>query len=224
MVANSGIEAPSPVAIEAPGARSGGSPVRGMSSPRDKQEIFESVALPHVDAVYRFALHLCGRESDAEDLAQECMHQAYRKFHQFQPGTNCKAWLFRIARNAHIDRLRQKSREPKISEFQESSAPVSESEDATSVVEWGKLAADGEDSFLEVFGDEVNRHLRELPPEFRLAVVLCDVEQFSYGEIGEVLDCPVGTVRSRISRARSHLKEKLWEYARELGFAKNDGE
>jgi RNA polymerase sigma-70 factor (ECF subfamily) len=196
---------------------------------KGKRALFEETALPHVDAVYRFCLHLSGNEPDAEDLTQECFYLAFRRFDQFRRGTNCRAWLFKIARNHHIDRLRRKIREPKSEDSSEtplSERATADTDDPAESVpeldfeEWKRLAIDDETVFYDLFGDEVNRFLQELQPEFRLAIVLCDVEGFSYREIGEVLGCPVGTVRSRIARARNHLKEKLYTYAKGLGYVK----
>lgn len=197
-----------------------GSAFREMLFRQSKNLLFEESALPHLDAVYRFAMHLAGNESDAADLTQECFHQAYRKFHQFQRGTHCKAWLFRITRNAHIDRLRRRAREPRLSELQEETSGGVRDESPTTALNWSELAARGEGALLDLFGDEVSRSLGELPVEFRLAVILCDVEGFSYDEISQILGCPVGTVRSRIFRSRSFLKEKLFEHARSMGFAR----
>ena len=216
----------------------------GLQLLREKKTTsFQELALPHIDAVYRFSLHLAGNEADAEDLSQECFHQAFRKFHQFQRGTNCRAWLFRIARNAFIDRLRKKNREPPALELQEAAAVSADqrnSDETTGALEisaerqtattaepgsledWKSLAVDDETIFCDMFGDEVNRFLQELPSEFRLAVVLCDVEGFAYHEIGEVFGCPIGTVRSRIARARAHLKTRLYDYAKSLGFVRNE--
>jgi RNA polymerase sigma factor (sigma-70 family) len=187
---------------------------------KNKKALFQETALPHLDAVYRFAHHLCGNDADAEDLTQECFHQAFRKFHQFQSGTNCRAWLFTIARNAYIDQLRRKGREPKTAELDDLPDPASLPGTTGGLERWHEVAIDGEEVFRDLFGDEVNRFLDELQREFRLAVVLCDVEGFSYAEIGAILGCPVGTVRSRISRARSFLREKLYQYAKGLGYVK----
>ncbi len=196
----------------------------------DAKARFHEVALPHIETVYRFARHLSASEADAEDLTQDCFHQAFRKFHQFQSGTNCRAWLFRITRNAHIDRLRRRGRDPvstglpeldadRVADTTPQNAPA-RPEDR--VEKWRELGLGDDRVFCELFGDEVNTFLGELQPEFRLAVVLCDVEGFSYEEIAGILDCPIGTVRSRIARARTHLKEKLFTYAQELGFVRSE--
>lgn len=195
-----------------------------MLDRKKKAALFEKTALPHLDAVYRFALHLSGHEGDAQDLTQECFHQAFRKFHQFEQGTNCKAWLFRILRNGYIDRVRQRARQPKISELNESIAGLPAADPLESLERWKHLTGEDESALQDLFGDEVARGLRELSPEFRAAVLLCDVEGLSYGEIATVLGCPVGTVRSRISRARSFLKERLEGYAKDYGLAAKSGD
>lgn len=181
---------------------------------------FEEAALRHLEALYRFTVYLCRNDSDAEDLLQDTLLNAFRKYHQFSPGTNLKAWLFRIARNAHIDRARKRQREPELSELKEASAPADPAPETidSGLQRWKELTRQNKEVFLDFFGDEVNRFMNELPPDFRLALVLCDVEGLSYQEISEALECPVGTVRSRISRGRSHLREKLQEYAAELGY------
>ena len=197
-----------------------------MLSCKEKRSAFAGFALRHADSLYRFAFYLTSNEADAEDLTQDTFHHALKNFHQFQEGTDMRAWLFRIARNAHIDRLRRKAHEPVLSEMEDVHSPRASSEEGLlgslgwEPNRWKGSAIDREDVFYDLFGDEVNRFLSELPPEFRLALVLCDVEELSYQEIAQVLACPVGTVRSRISRARSLLRDKLYQYAKSLGYVK----
>ncbi len=189
-------------------------------------DLFEALVTPQLETAYRFAYHLARKEADAEDLLQDACHAAYEKFHQFKEGTNFKAWLFRILRNRHIDELRRKRIQPRIDELRERLPTV---EDAPELPgnhdpQWmtkNAGAIENQEVFYDLFGDEVNRFLVELPPEFRAALVLCDVDGFSYQEIADILDCPVGTVRSRISRARAYLKEKLFVYAKSLGYVKS---
>lgn len=197
---------------------------------KNRKQLFEEVALPHVEAAYRFALHLCGNEADAQDLTQDCFHRAYRNFHRFQQGTNCRAWLFTIARNANIDRMRRKSREPVVVELreetdcvvQDSESPWERDRELNWLESGPEEAIDDEDVFFDLFGDEVNHFLSQLTREFRLALVLCDVEGFSYSEISEILRCPIGTVRSRIARAREFLKAQLYTYAKSLGYVRGE--
>jgi RNA polymerase sigma-70 factor (ECF subfamily) len=190
----------------------------------DRDEV-ESLLSPHLESAYRFAYQLTRHEADAEDLLQEACHHAVAKFHLFTPGTNFKAWLFRILRNLRIDDLRRRRHQPGIDELGRR-FPVQVDADALeaihrSVLERpGRTVLENEESCHDLFGDEVNRFLAELPDDFRAALLLCDLEGFSYREIGEILGCPIGTVRSRISRARSYLKEKLYDYARGLGYVK----
>jgi RNA polymerase sigma-70 factor (ECF subfamily) len=194
---------------------------------KNTKSAFERDALPHLDEVYRFAVHLCGNEAEAEDLTQDCFLHAFRKFHQFRPGTNVKAWLFRITHNVHVDRARERSRkrvvvENELIEDAAAVAPVPEGAALEHPEALQKLIIDDEEIFYDLFGDEVNRFLSELPREFRLALVLCDVYGFTYQEIAEILGCPMGTVRSRIARARSHLRTALLRYAKGLGYAKSE--
>ncbi|MBI4603486.1 MAG: sigma-70 family RNA polymerase sigma factor [Planctomycetes bacterium] len=196
-----------------------------MPSSREESHEFEEAMLPHLDAVYRFAVYLTGNEPDAEDLVQETYHHAMRRFDRFQPGTNARAWLFTIARNCRIDRARRESRESHFADIADLEETLDLEDRKASpearLEDWASLSIDGEDVFFDLFGDEVNRFLAELPSGFRAALLLCDVEGLSYREIGEALGCPVGTVRSRIARAREHLRVKLYEYAKGLGFVKH---
>lgn len=200
---------------------------------------FEQACLEHVDAVFRFSVYLTGNEVDAEDLAQDALLQALRKSHLFRKGTDLKAWLLRITRNLHIDQLRRKKLAPQIADLSEVpargepsphgdelGAPLlgtAESSGTAGTPPDG-LSREEEESLYERFGDEVTKFLTELPQTFRLALLLCDVEDMSYEEISEALACPIGTVRSRISRARQFLREKLYDYAKELGFTRRTKE
>ncbi len=184
---------------------------------KGKRQKFEVAALSHLGAVFRFAVYLTKNEIDAEDLAQDAFVQALRKYELFRPGTDLKAWLFRITRNLYIDQLRRKKLSPQATDLADQIGDDKfHAPETWSSVQM--MTKDDEESFYELFGDEVRKFLQELPDTFRLALLLCDVEGLSYDEIGVALDCPVGTVRSRISRARQHLREKLYNYARDLGY------
>ncbi len=174
--------------------------------------------MPHFDAVYHFAYSLTRDTGAAEDLVQDTFLQAYRSFHRFQLGTNCKAWLFKICKNRFIDSFREKRRMPPHQEI-DLVEPPSRDRD-TSILTYEKHGIDNEEIFLDLFGDEVNRFLAEMPEEFRRALLLCDIDGLSYQEIAEIVEAPIGTVRSRISRARAFLRERLQEHARELGYLK----
>ena len=182
---------------------------------------FDSVALPHLDAVFGFALSLTHDRSWADDLVQGTFLSAFRRFETFEPGTNCKAWLFRICKNRFIDDFREKRRRPQHQEIDKVEPPSVDP--ANEVQAWEQFGGETEENFNELFGDEVNRFLAELPEEFRRALVLCDVDGLSYHEIGELMDTPIGTVRSRISRARSFLRERLEVYANENGYLRQNG-
>lgn len=209
----------------------GGSPAPGEDAP------FEEACLEQFEAVFRFSVYLTGNEVDAEDLVQDALLQALRKRNLFRPGTDLKAWLFRITRNLYIDQLRRKKLAPQAADLSDIAAPgASASGEGDGLGRMrleGSAGADSppsglspaeEESLYERFGDEVRRFLTELPQNFRLALLLCDVEDMSYEEISEALACPIGTVRSRISRSRQFLREKLFDYAKELGFTRGTKE
>ncbi len=176
----------------------------------DRSE-FEAVALPHLDAVYRAAYALCGKHTEAEDMAQTTFLRAWRRFDSYRPGTNCRAWLLRILRNRWIDVLRHRGVTPETAPLPEGLAAEPPSGTETS---WSNA-----EDVLENFSDEqVIAALRELPEEQRLALFLLDVEGLSQEEVAEVLSVAVGTVKSRTSRARRALRERLLERARDLGW------
>lgn len=177
----------------------------------ERDLLFEAVALDHLSSVWRVALALGGSESEAEDLAQETYLRAYERFRTFRPGTNCRAWLLTILRHLAADRYRSVRRETPIED-------VDALEDRAPRAAEAPPAIENEEAFLDLFGDEVNAFLRRLPDGSRTALLLCDVEGLSYAEICQVLGCPVGTVRSRIHRARAFLRERLAAYARSLGY------
>jgi RNA polymerase sigma-70 factor (ECF subfamily) len=172
---------------------------------------FEEVALVHLDALYRGALRLTRNRAQAEDLVQEALVRAFRSFDRFTAGTNCRAWLFKIMRNVFLNQRRRERETPHEVEFFEHQLP----EDLERV---RPAAPTPEDEFLQtvVHGD-VDRALQSLPERFRDAVVLCDIEGFSYREIAEALECPIGTVMSRLSRGRRLLRLALDGFARERG-------
>ncbi len=175
---------------------------------------FEEVALVHLDALYRGALRLTRNRAQAEDLVQEALARAFVSFDRFSAGTNCRAWLFTIMRNVFLNQLRRERETPREVEFLEERLP----ENVEGV---RPTAPTPEDEFLQtvVHGD-VDRALLGLPERFREAVVLCDIEGFSYREIAEALECPIGTVMSRLSRGRRLLRLALDGFARERGYIK----
>ncbi|MGE4602843.1 MAG: sigma-70 family RNA polymerase sigma factor [Planctomycetota bacterium] len=184
---------------------------------RGERNLFEEITLPHVDDVFRFALGLTRNRAQAEDLVQDTFLKAFKAFDRFRAGSNAKSWLFRICKNHFIDLYREKARRPHHSSAVEELAVDSP---RRSIEVFERDGIENEETFLDLFGDEVNRYLLELPEPFRRAVLLCDLEGLSYEEISEVLDVPIGTVRSRISRGRAFLKERLVNYAHELGYGR----
>lgn len=180
---------------------------------RDKYvKIFEEEFLPHIDALNTFAFHLTYNESDASDLVQETYMKAYRFIDKYDEGTNAKAWLFKILKNAYINEYRRKSKRPTKVDF-EDFVSYHESDDDVNAYTDLRL-----ELFSDMMGDEVTTAINSLPLDFRTVILLCDVEGFTYEEISKIIDVPIGTVRSRLFRARNMLKEKLKEYATKLGF------
>ncbi len=178
----------------------------------DKRRSFEETALPYLDAVYRFALRLCGNTAQAEDLTQETMLRAYKAWHQFQPGTNVRAWLLTIVRNNFINEYRKVKHRAE-------SVDINQIEMHTVFHEVSE--ADPEGKFFEQIVDEqVWRAIDTLPDEFKETLLLSDVEGLHYAEIAEVTGVPVGTVKSRLYRARQALQRKLYDYAVEMGYIK----
>jgi len=180
----------------------------------ERRARFEADALAFLDQLYAAALRMTRNPSDAEDVVQETYAKAYASFHQFTPGTNLKAWLYRILTNTYINTYRKKQREPQIS-------------DSENVEDWQIARAESHTSSglksaetvaLENLPDsDVKEALQALAPDFRLAVFLADVEGFSYQEIAEIMGTPIGTVMSRLNRGRTQLRKLLGDYAAERG-------
>ncbi len=178
-----------------------------------KQMDFQTEAMIHIDSLYNFAVRMTGDSEDANDLVQETYMKAYRFFESFEKGTNCKAWLFRILKNSYINRYRKESKQPDkvdyddIKEFYHTIKHSSL--DSTDLQE--KM-------FGELLSEKVSRALNSLPEDFREVVQLCDIEGFTYEEIANMVDCPIGTVRSRLHRGRKILRDKLLTYALDHGY------
>jgi RNA polymerase sigma-70 factor (ECF subfamily) len=178
---------------------------------------FEREVMPHLPALYGVALRMTKNEGDAEDLVQEAVLRAYRFFDSFEAGTNCKAWLFRILTNLFCNRYREREREQEILDEVESS-------DANLGQFVGGPPRDAESALLgRMLSRDVERALAAVPTEFRLAVILADLEDFSYKEIAEIMECPAGTVMSRLYRGRKILQKLLYDYAVEQGILKDAG-
>ncbi len=174
-------------------------------------ESFEEIALPHLNAVYRAAVAICGRQREVEDLVQDTFLKAFERFELFEKGTNCKAWLLQILRNTWIDRLRHQ----KIAGLTQ---PLEE-EIVARASEDGELKWSNSEDLIEKFSDEqIIKALGKLPEEQRLTLFLTDVEQLSQKEVARITGVAVGTVKSRTSRARVELKNELSSYAKQMGF------
>ncbi len=184
---------------------------------RDKKalaEEFERVALPHLPYIYTAAFYLTKNEQEAEDLAQDTYLRAFRFFRQFEPGTNCRAWLLSIQRHLFINRYQKRKKEPEL-------------------IDWAKIDREYESLVLDeehtdkynperllcaqAMAPEIEKALKALPEEFRTAIILVDMNDLTYEEAAQVMECPVGTVRSRLSRGRRLLQLTLKNYAREKG-------
>ncbi len=183
-------------------------------SEKEKYKIFDEEFMPHINSMYNFAFRLTMDEDDANDLVQDTYLKAFRFINSFQKGTNAKAWLFRILKNSFINDYRKKSKEPAKVDYQEVETFYN-SEDA----EADNITPDlRSESLSEMIGDEVANALNSLAVDFRTVIILCDIEGFTYEEMAKILDIPIGTVRSRLHRARNLLKDKLRNYAKTMGY------
>jgi len=183
---------------------------------KDKEQRFANEAMPHMDTLFRGAFYLTKREAEAEDLVQETYLKAFKSFDSFKPGTNCKAWLYRIMTNTFLNSRRKSKR---VDLFVDNNAPGDYEAYLNDPSTLAKM--DPEASFLgRTLSPKVKSALESLPPDFRAAVVLCDLQEFSYKEVADILGCPTGTVMSRIYRGRNLLKKKLVEHAMETGLLK----
>lgn len=184
-------------------------------SEAEKLRIFNSEFMPHIDSMYNFAFRLTFDEDDSKDLVQDTYLKAYRFIRSFQQGTNAKAWLYRILKNSFINDFRKKSKEPSKVDYQEvENFYNSEDVDSNETVDLRI------DAVKDMIGDEVSNALNSLAVDFRTVIILCDLEGFTYEEMAKILDIPIGTVRSRLHRARNLLKEKLNAYAKSMGYNK----
>jgi RNA polymerase sigma-70 factor (ECF subfamily) len=180
---------------------------------KEQVEIFNKEFMPNVNSMYNFAYKLTLDEEDAKDLVQDTFLKAFRFMNSFERGTNAKAWLFRILKNSFINEFRRQSKLPKKVDYQEVEGYYnSDDADYESTIDLRTEAV------KNLIGDEVTTAINNLPVEFRTVIILADLESFTYEEMATILDIPVGTVRSRLHRARTILKQKLEHYALKMGY------
>ncbi|HEY6147855.1 MAG TPA: sigma-70 family RNA polymerase sigma factor [Thermoanaerobaculia bacterium] len=176
---------------------------------------FDSQAMPYLDSLYNTAYRMTRSAEDAEDLVQETYFKAYKYYDKFEEGTNLKAWLFKILKNTFINNYRKKKLEPRSVDF----AEIEDSFERIVRRDNSEQPSDPESEyFTGVMDDDVKKALESLPYDYRMVVILADLEDFSYKEIADILDCPVGTVMSRLYRGRKLLEKALLKYARQHGY------
>jgi RNA polymerase sigma-70 factor (ECF subfamily) len=191
-----------------------------MRKLRQNRQEFERTALPHLNALYGAALRLTRNPGDAEDLVQETMLRAYRFWDSFAKDTNCKAWLFKILTNTFINHYQKQKRGRVVLD---AAATEQQLTDGVLVQEKSALQRSPETQLIErSMSEDVSRALAALPPEFRTAVVLCDIEGFSYKEIADIMECPLGTVMSRLYRGRRLLQDALRDFALAEGIIRSE--
>lgn len=186
-------------------------------SQQEKHMVFNKEMMPHIDSMYNFAFKLTLSEYDAKDLVQETYLKAFRFIDSFEQGTNAKAWLFKIMKNNFINDFRKKSKQPTQIDYHEVES-VYNSEDIDENITIDLRT----ESVQDLIGDEISNAINSLATDFRMVIILCDLEGFTYEEMAKILDIPVGTVRSRLHRARFILKQKLKLYAESLGYKSID--
>lgn len=186
-----------------------------------QRQAFASEALEHVDSLYRAALRLTKSPSDADDLVQDTYVKAYRFYERFSEGTNLKAWLLRIQMNTFINRYRRKQRERETLEVGEV-GPLGNGVMSRATVK--ALTSPEENAERRILAEEIDAALGRLQPQYRMLVVMADVEELSYREMAEILGCPIGTVMSRLHRARRLMQAELMEQARSMGLVDDEAE
>jgi RNA polymerase sigma-70 factor (ECF subfamily) len=185
-----------------------------------KKKEFESAAMEHIDSLFNFGMRMTGNREAAEDLVQETYLKVHRFSHTFKDGSNLKAWLFKILRNTFINTFRKKIKEPKSVNYDEVEDFYLFNKIKNESKEDGSKLSENNENVYEFFEDEVKNAVNNLPLAFREVVLYSDIEELSYGEISEIVGCPIGTVKSRLFRARKLLQISLWNYANERGYLK----
>lgn len=189
-----------------------------MATNEQRHRVFQVEFLPELDALYNFAYHLTYSAVEAEDLVQDTVERAIKAIDQYQQGTNAKAWLFKIMRNHFINGYRKKARKPSMVDYEDVSAQIpdkSNQDNVPNALDWTDQALD------EIVGDELLMAMKRLSADFRMVIVLSDLQDFKYEEIAEIIGKPIGTVRSRLFRARNLLAKDLQDYATKNGFTNN---
>ncbi|MBN3583888.1 sigma-70 family RNA polymerase sigma factor [Algoriphagus aestuarii] len=192
---------------------------RRKYSQEEKNNIFDGEFMPHIDSMYNFGYRLTFDEDDAKDLVQDTYLKAYRFINSFEQGTNAKAWLFRILKNSFINEYRKKSKQPAKVDYQEVETYYNSDD-----VDYQSTTDLRAESVKGMLGDEISNALNSLAVDFRTVIILCDLEGFTYEEMAKILDIPIGTVRSRLHRARNLLKDKLRGYAHHMGYDTDEEE
>jgi RNA polymerase sigma-70 factor (ECF subfamily) len=197
-----------------------------MEREASSKELFEKEALKHLDELFASAMRMTRQREAAEDLLSEVYAKAWKSFNQFQPGTNLRAWLYKILTNTYINHYRHNQREPLKVELDRPSDPETGAggDLYDRILGASKSPFDNPDQALanRILDQDLKKAIDGLPDEFRLAVLLSDVQNFSYQEIAEILDIPIGTVRSRLWRGRRLLQRILWRQAVEAGIVSDN--
>ncbi len=183
----------------------------------EQKRFFEEIAFEYMDSLYSTALRMTRNTEEAEDLVQDTYLRAFKFFDKFEPGTNFKAWIFKILTNTFINRYRKKARTPQQVQFEKVEFGLEDESDFQEAKEWDGF---NEENYAELFDDDIKSALTQLSEEFRMVILLADVEGFSYKEIAEIIDRPIGTVMSRLFRGRRMLQRILEKYARREGYIK----
>jgi RNA polymerase sigma-70 factor, ECF subfamily len=182
---------------------------------KKKYEDYDNIVVPHLNALKNFALKMTNDLDEADDLTQDTLLKAFRFFDKFEKGTNVKAWLFQIMKNSFINNYRKHSKEPNKVDYED----VQNFYENVKASEVKTTHYEG-DAFSDILDDDLAKALSILPDDFRTIVFLSDIEGYSYEEISDFIDCPIGTVRSRLHRARKMLYALLYQYAQENGYIK----